>query len=76
MRCRVHRFSFVANRVTQDIERMEGRLKVLRDKIAFSTITVTFDSRAASLKTMPIRLPFAWLPALGLPNLLRLNETK
>jgi hypothetical protein len=64
------------HRITEEIERMEGRLKVLKDKIAFSTITVTFDSRAASLKTMPIRLPFAWLPALGLPNLLRLNETK
>ena len=63
-------------RITQEIERMEGRLKQLRDKIAFSTITVTFDARAASLHTMPIRLPFEWLKALGLPSLLRLNETK
>jgi Domain of unknown function (DUF4349) len=63
-------------RITQEIERMEGRLKLLKDKIAFSTITVNFDARASSLKTMPIRLPFAWLPALGLPSLLRLNETK
>ncbi len=63
-------------RITQEIERMEGRIKVLKDKIAFSTVTVNFDARAASLKTMPIRLPFAWLPALGLPSLLRLNETK
>ena len=63
-------------RITQEIERMEGRLKVLRDKIAYSTITVTFDARAASLKTMPIRLPFGWLQELGLPHLLRLNEDK
>ena len=63
-------------RVTQEIERMEGRLKLLKDKIAFSTITVSFDARAASLHTMPIRLPFGWLQTLGLPNLLRLNETK
>jgi Domain of unknown function (DUF4349) len=63
-------------RITQEIERMEGRLKLLKDKIAFSTITVNFDARAASLRTMPIRLPFAWLPTLGLPTLLRLNETK
>jgi hypothetical protein len=63
-------------RVTQEIERMEGRLKLLRDKIAFSTITVNFDARAASLRTMPLRLPFPWLSSLGLPTLLRLNETK
>jgi hypothetical protein len=63
-------------RVTQEIERMEGHLKVLKDKIAFSTITVTFDARAASLHTMPIRLPFPWLGSLGLPTLLRLDETK
>ena len=29
-------------RVTEEIERMEGKLKLLRDQIAFSTITVTF----------------------------------
>ena len=63
-------------RVTQQIEQMEGRLKGLRDKIAYSTITVTFDARAASLHTMPLRLPFAWLNQLGLPHLLRLNEGK
>src|SRR5512140_1785804 len=63
-------------RITQEIERMEGRLKLLKDKIAFSTITVNFDARAASLRTMPIRLPFGWLQTLGLPTLLRLNETK
>jgi hypothetical protein len=63
-------------RITQEIEQMEGRLKVLKDKIAYSTITATFDSRAASLHTMPLRLPFAWLSSLGLPTLLRLNETK
>ena len=55
---------------------MEGRLKLLKDKIAFSTITVTFDARAASLRTMPLRLPFPWLSSLGLPTLLRLNESK
>jgi hypothetical protein len=63
-------------RVTQEIEHMEGRLKVLKDKIAYSTITVTFDARSASLKTTPLRLPFEWLTELGLPHLLRLNESK
>jgi hypothetical protein len=63
-------------RVTQEIERMEGRLKVLRDKIAYSTITVSFEPRSAALHTMPLRLPFGWLNELGLPHLLRLSENK
>jgi hypothetical protein len=63
-------------RVTEAIERLEGRLKLLKDKIAFSTITVTFDARTSSLKTLPLRLPFPWLATLGLPTLLRLDESK
>jgi hypothetical protein len=61
-------------RVTEDIERMEGRLKFLRDQVSYSTITVTFDSRAAALRSMPLRLPFGWLQELGLPRLLDLRE--
>jgi hypothetical protein len=63
-------------RVTEEIERMEGRLKLLQDRVSFATITVTFDARAASLRTTPLRLPFPWLSTLGLPGLLRLNEAK
>src|SRR5262249_45522423 len=63
-------------RVTQDIERMEGRLNLLKAKIASSPIPVTFDARPAALKTLPMRLPFPWLGSLGLPTLLRLNEQK
>jgi hypothetical protein len=32
-------------RVTEEIERMEGRMKVLKDRIAFSTISVSFSPR-------------------------------
>ena len=35
------------NRVTQELELLEGKIKVLRDKIAYSTITVAFASSAA-----------------------------
>ena len=62
-------------RVTGDIEAMEGKLKVLRDKIAYSTITVVFEPRGASaVRDVPLRLPFGWLGGLGLPRLLSLGE--
>lgn len=62
-------------RVTGDIEAMEGKLKVLRDKIAYSTITVSFEPRGASaVRDVPLRLPFGWLGDIGLPRLLSLGE--
>jgi hypothetical protein len=59
-------------RVTESIEQMEGKLKLLRDKIAFSTITVTFQP----VETQTVRdttLPFPWLSDLGLSTLLNVH---
>ena len=53
-------------RLNEEIERYEGRLKLLRDRVALSTITVTFE-RVAPLPQMPRdfqRLPFGWLREL------------
>ncbi|MET0591839.1 MAG: DUF4349 domain-containing protein [Polyangiaceae bacterium] len=61
-------------RVTQEIELLEGKLKLLRHRVAYSTITVTFRPRATAIQTRPSRLPFPWLEELGLHNLLRLHE--
>jgi hypothetical protein len=62
-------------RVTEELELLEGKLKLLKDKIAYSTITVTFQGRGAgALRDMPLRLPFPWLSELGLPRLLSLHE--
>jgi len=63
-------------RVTEELERLEGRQKLLRDKIALSTITVAFEPRGATLATSRVRLPFPFIQELGLPNLLNLDETK
>ncbi len=60
-------------RVTEEIERMEGKLKLLRDRMAFSTITATF----APVAVEPVRdtalLPFPWLQDIGLGSLLDVN---
>lgn len=62
-------------RVTQEIERLEGRLKVLRDRIAFSTITVAYQGRgSAALRGSAWSLPFSWVQGLGLRPLLQLND--
>ncbi|AKT38009.1 DUF4349 domain-containing protein [Chondromyces crocatus] len=60
-------------RVSGDIERLEGRLKVMRDKASFSTITVLFQSRPKeTIDPGGARLPIPWLHALGLSRLLNL----
>jgi hypothetical protein len=57
-------------RVTEDIERIEGRLKAMRDRIGFSTITVLFQAPILEpVRGAPI-LPFGWLDTLGLASLL------
>jgi hypothetical protein len=63
-------------RVTQELELLEGKIKLLRDKIAYSTITVMFEPRGSTIQATRIRLPFPWLQQLGLPSLLSLSEVK
>lgn len=58
-------------RVTEDIERMEGRMKLLRDQIAFSTITVSFTPLAPDrVRESSMLNAFPWLQNLGLGSLL------
>jgi len=63
-------------RVTDEIELLEGKLKLLKDKIAYSTITVTFEARGSTIQATRIKLPFPWLTRLGLPTLLQLSEDR
>jgi hypothetical protein len=61
-------------RVMAEVERMEGRLKYLRDRAQFSTITVNFASRPKELVAKDtFKLPFPWLDQLGLGRLLELR---
>jgi hypothetical protein len=63
-------------RVTEELELLEGKLKLLKDKIAYSTITVAFEPRGTTIQSTRIRLPFPWLTQLGLPALLQLSEDR
>jgi hypothetical protein len=60
-------------RVTQDIESMEGTLRFLKDRVALSTITINFSSRAKELVKSNFQLPFPWLQQLGLGSLLHFS---
>jgi hypothetical protein len=59
-------------RVTAEIESMKGRLKLLRELVSFSTITLRFRARPVENIGSKVQLPFPWLHQLGLSNLLRL----
>jgi hypothetical protein len=60
-------------RVALLIERLEGRMKFLKDRAAYSTITVTFQPRSsAELGKRPFNLPVPWLYEMGLGRLLAL----
>ncbi|MBN1944813.1 MAG: DUF4349 domain-containing protein [Bradymonadales bacterium] len=59
-------------RLTAEIETMRGRLRFLDDRMAYSTITVSFEPRRPSSTPGLFRLPFSWIYELGLPSLLNL----
>jgi hypothetical protein len=58
-------------RLSEEIERMKGRLKLLSELSAYSTITVEFSERTSQIEGR-VRLPFHWLSEMGLRNLLDL----
>ena len=59
-------------RVAEVIERIKGRLKVLGELVAFSTVTVHFQARRVDSVKPTVELPFPWLNELGLNPLLSL----
>lgn len=59
-------------RVTIELERMRGKLKLLAELVMFSTITVVFEPKSTEHIDSKVRLPFPWMDRLGLGELLRL----
>ena len=60
-------------RITQTIEQMKGRLRLLGELVQFSTITVNFRARPRDQVGSEVRLPFGWLGELGLVPLMNLE---
>jgi hypothetical protein len=60
------------SRVTQSIEQLKGKLKLLGELVRFSTITVNFQARGVERVNARTPLPFGWLKDLGLSHLLSL----
>jgi hypothetical protein len=61
-------------KVTEVIEQIEGRLKVLRDKVGYSSITVSFQANAPATVRSTAILPFPWLDTIGLEPLLNVPK--
>ena len=61
-------------RLTESIELLRGQLRVLEDRVAYSTITVRFQPirQDREVPRERFRLPFPWLNDLGLHRLMRL----
>jgi hypothetical protein len=60
-------------RITGDIERIKGRLKMLSDLARYSTIMVVFSARSSEqVQQGPFVLPLPWLNNISLPRLLAL----
>lgn len=61
-------------RVTGEIDRMEGKLKLLSQKIAYSTITVSLEPVAEPIVCATTVLPFPWIQDIGLASLLSVHD--
>ena len=57
-------------RITTDIERLEGQIKKLTHEVAFSMLTVLFNQTKNAPAETQVKLPFYWLGRIGLDELL------
>jgi hypothetical protein len=62
-------------KTTEEIERLQGKMKLLRDRISYSTITVTFErSQPKGAVQNRALLPFPWMNTMGLGPLLTVTR--
>jgi hypothetical protein len=61
-------------KITEEVERLSGKLKLLKDRIAFSTITVTFERTEPQRLRSEALLPFSWMRTMGLGPLLQVSR--
>ena len=57
-------------RLVEEIESLEGRLRLMAQQISLATVTVTFRLAHSGPKRT-FRLPWGWLDRLGIENLIR-----
>jgi hypothetical protein len=57
-------------RITTEIERLEGQLNKLSNEVAFSMLTVLFNQTSSAPAETQVKLPFYWLGRIGLNELL------
>jgi len=57
-------------RLVEEIESLEGQLRLMAQQVALATVTVTFRLAHSGPKRT-FRLPWDWLDALGIENLIR-----
>lgn len=58
------------DRVTEEIEALEGRIRYLKEQIDWSTIRLAFQVQSESV-SRDFNLPFPWLGSLGIQTLMR-----
>ena len=57
-------------RITTEIERLQGQLNKLSNEVAFSMLTVLFNQTSSAPAETQVKLPFYWLGRIGLNELL------
>jgi predicted nuclease with TOPRIM domain len=57
-------------RITTEIERLEGQLNKLSHEVAYSMLTVLFNQTKNAPAETQVKLPFYWLGRIGLDELL------
>ena len=57
-------------RMRTEMERLQGKMNLLKSRVAYATITVSFRKAAHVSNHIRVKLPFWWLSQLGLETLM------